>query len=52
MFEVRKNVHDSMYHKSEIDWVIINRKTGEVIGYYQQLGVANMTAALMNRMNI
>jgi hypothetical protein len=30
-------------------WAVKNRKTGEIIGEYQQLSIANTVAASMNK---
>lgn len=50
MFEVKKTTfgENSLFRKAGSAWTIVNRKTGEVIGEYQQLGLANMVAGLMN----
>lgn len=52
MFVVISHTHLVNFGKPETYWSVINRKTKEEIGCYQQLGIANMTAALMNRMNL
>jgi hypothetical protein len=48
MFEVVKLVTESLLSGRIIAWEVRTRR-GEVVGTYQQLGIANAIAAGMNR---
>jgi hypothetical protein len=49
MYVVEKHLTFSALRGIQVSWHIVNRKTGEVVGCQQQLGIANALAAGMSR---